>query len=132
MKIVKAVLLAAGVATAAAPGLAEAHGRGGWGFGWGLGLGLVMSAPLYASAYYGPRYYAPYAYAPPVYVPPYAYSYPAPAYAEPPVYAQQPAPPVQQAQAPMWYFCPASNAYYPYVRECASGWQAVSPRPPGY
>lgn len=129
MKIVKAVLLAAGVATAAAPGLAEAHGRGGWGFGWGLGLGLVMSAPLYASAYYGPRYYAPYYYEPP-YAYPYAY---APAYvapSAPPAYVQQPAAAAQQPS--MWYFCPASNAYYPYVRECASGWQTVSPRPPGY
>ena len=28
-----------------------------------------------------------------------------------------------------WYYCPDSGVYYPYVRQCASGWQQVSPTP---
>jgi hypothetical protein len=43
-----------------------------------------------------------------------------------PVPQQQP----QQQQTHYWYFCPQSNAYYPYVRECAGGWQRVAPQPP--
>ena len=27
-----------------------------------------------------------------------------------------------------WYFCAASNAYYPYVQDCPGGWQAVAPQ----
>ena len=125
MKLAKAALLAAAVTAAGAPGLA--HARGGWGFGWGLGLGVALSAPIIASAYYSPYYYRPNYYAPPYYLP-YAY---APAYAPQyvqPAYAQQPAAPAPEAS---WYFCPSSNGYYPYVRSCASGWQAISPRPPG-
>lgn len=48
----------------------------------------------------GPRYYAP----------PMRY------YAPPP-------------QSAYWYFCPAYNAYYPYVQDCPSGWQQVLARP---
>ncbi|HTO48891.1 MAG TPA: hypothetical protein VML91_14720 [Burkholderiales bacterium] len=46
--------------------------------------------------------------------------------------APQQSPPQQQQpqQSHYWYYCPASKAYYPYVRECAGGWQAVSPQPP--
>lgn len=29
-----------------------------------------------------------------------------------------------------WYYCDASKAYYPAVRDCAAGWRAVSPQPP--
>ena len=95
---------------------------------------VALSAPFYASAYYGPRYYpyyAPYAYGYPYSYPYYPYAYApvyAPAYA-PPQYVQQQAAPVQQAAQAHWYFCPASNGYYPYVRECPGGWQSVSPVP---
>jgi|CXWL01.1.fsa_nt_gi hypothetical protein len=34
------------------------------------------------------------------------------------------------AAAPVWYFCPAANAYYPYVNSCPSGWQTVPATPP--
>jgi len=34
------------------------------------------------------------------------------------------------APSQYWYFCNASKAYYPYVRECPSGWQRVTPQPP--
>ena len=42
----------------------------------------------------------------------------------PPVYIQQaPLPPAPS----YWYYCPESRAYYPYVKECVSGWLTVVP-----
>jgi hypothetical protein len=38
----------------------------------------------------------------------------------------QPAP----AQQGYWHYCAASQAYYPYVKECAEGWQLVPSQPP--
>lgn len=80
--------------------------------------------------YWGPSYYP--------YYPPYPYYYP-------PVVVERPAPQVyieqQPAQAPAapviaaplnyWYYCAAAQGYYPYVKECRSGWQKVLPQPPG-
>ena len=70
--------------------------------------------------------------------PPYPYySYPYPYYASPPVVIQQPAPeiyvqPAPQAEEPSyWYYCQDSKAYYPYVKQCPSGWMKVVPSPPG-
>jgi hypothetical protein len=80
--------------------------------------------------YGGPWYYPP---------PPY-YSYP-PYY---PVVIENPAPqiyieqqpasvaaPAAAAQDNYWYYCAAAKGYYPYVKKCPSGWQQVSPQPPG-
>ena len=58
------------------------------------------------------------------YYPPYA----------PPVVAYVP-PPQQiiwtaQPQPAVWYFCEASNQYYPYVTECSAGWQIHPAVPP--
>ena len=72
--------------------------------------------------------------------PPY-WHYPPPVYYYPPPVATIPAPPpvyVERSDAASasppaesyWYYCPDSKAYYPYVRECGSEWQRVSPRPP--
>ena len=89
-------------------------GRGGGGWGWGgawIGPALIGGAIAYdmANPYYP---YYPY----PVYQQPY------PVYTQPvPVYA-----PAMQ----YWYFCVASNAYYPYVSSCPGGWQAVPATPP--
>lgn len=47
--------------------------------------------------------------------------YSAPAYAPPPR-------PVQiQPESGNWYYCDSSAQYYPYVRHCPEGWQAVMP-----
>jgi FKBP-type peptidyl-prolyl cis-trans isomerase FkpA/FKBP-type peptidyl-prolyl cis-trans isomerase FklB len=39
----------------------------------------------------------------------------------------------QSDQASFWYYCKDAKTYYPYVRECPSGWQQVAPQttPPG-
>jgi len=57
-------------------------------------------------------------------------------YALYPYYYDAPAAPVVAAGAALppphlyWYYCPDTRTYYPYVRECASPWQPVSPTPP--
>jgi len=103
------------------------HGGHGRGFGYGVGVGIALGLPFYWPSYY-PGYY-PYAYAAPAYAYPTPdYAYPAPAYAG--GYVEQgyaAAPPAPQQD---WYFCPASNAYYPYVQECPGGWQRVPSQPP--
>jgi hypothetical protein len=38
--------------------------------------------------------------------------------------------PMGQAPAASWYFCDASQSYYPYVSSCPGGWRAVSATPP--
>jgi hypothetical protein len=79
----------------------------------------------------------------PGYYPPYYPSYPSyPSYYYPPVVTAPAAPPVyveqgtsQAAPAPAqannnwWYYCAESQAYYPYVKQCAAGWQRVAPQP---
>lgn len=94
------------------------HHRGHAHFGVFIGAPLVF-APWYYSAYYP----APYYYPPVVAYPP-----------QPTTYVEQgqeaaPAPAVPRADA-YWYYCPAAKAYYPYVSQCAGGWQRVSPQPP--
>ncbi|WDD91241.1 hypothetical protein Bsp3421_001146 [Burkholderia sp. FERM BP-3421] len=116
-------------------------------------LGLAATAAICASGvaqaarvgvYIGPGY--PYYYP----VVPAPYYYPPPVVAVP---VEPPPPPeyIEQGQAapmPMpqagpagpaagappgddgsWYYCDASKKYYPYVKQCKSGWRAVPPRP---
>ena len=94
--------------------------RSGYGYGaLGLGLGLGMGYGL--GSYYGGYNNYGYTYPPTIVTVPTA----------PPIYIQQtPAPVVQQEQINYWYYCQSSKAYYPYVRECPSGWQQVEPTPP--
>ena len=115
----KAVLALACLAGAVASTPALAHGHARFGFYFG--------APWYPAPYY---YYPPaYYYPPPVYSVP----------ASPPVYVErsdtQPPPQSAPQSSPQadnsWYYCRDSQTYYPYVKECASPWQRVSPRPPG-
>jgi len=51
----------------------------------------------------------------------------------PPVYIEKGGePPAVPAPASnYWYYCPDSQGYYPYVRECQSGWLTVLPQSPG-
>ena len=107
--------------------LAGPHRHGGVRFSVAVGVPFAYGYGYYG--YYPRPYYAPYYspyYAPVVSVP---YT--------PPTYIEQGAPqaaPAQQA-APAsqsyWYYCAESSSYYPYVSQCAGGWQRVSPTPPG-
>lgn len=86
--------------------------------------------------YWGPGYCSPYS---PYYCPsPYYYPPVVVERAPPPVYIEQQPAPVEATMAPppapqtnYWYYCRASKAYYPYVKECPSGWQKELPQPPG-
>jgi hypothetical protein len=89
-------------------------------------FGVVIGGP-----YWGPWGYPPpppYYYYPPYYPPAVVVERQAPVYVEqaPPA-AAAPAP----APAPQnyWYYCTATKGYYPYVKECPSGWQRVLPQP---
>lgn len=124
VRTVKLVLLAALLGLAAG-GNAWAdrgmgHGHGGFhhdGFHHGARVGVVIGGPLFWPPY--PYYYPYYPYygygAPTVVVP-----------AAPPTYIEQ----GQEAADPYWYFCRNPKGYYPYVKECSSGWQQVLPQPP--
>ena len=97
-------------------------GRGGpfigRGFGWGLGLGFGFYDPFWWPGYY------PWGY-------PWAYPYYAPGvvvrYAPAPGYLPASAAPQQQ----FWYRCGNPEGYYPYVRNCMTGWEQVPVAPAG-
>jgi hypothetical protein len=117
----------------------------------GARIGVYIGAPIAAypfyRPYYRPYYYSPYYYppvvvapaAPPVYVEqpqyqPQVIQPPVPLNQQPQSY-QAPAPQPQAEMAPqgsdanMWYYCAESRSYYPYVQQCAAGWQQVTPQP---
>jgi hypothetical protein len=82
---------------------------------------------VYGGLWVGPGWIEPYPY----------YSYPYyPYYREPPIIVQQPDVYVQPAPAPTqqptyWYYCKDPQGYYPYVKQCPTGWLKVVPAPPG-
>ena len=104
-----------------------------------LFLGLLGAAPAQADRghhhshshfsliidpFWGPWYYPPPRYYYPPYYPPVIVA-PAP----PPVYIEQGS--AESApQTNYWYYCNASQSYYPYVKDCPEGWLKVAPQPP--
>jgi hypothetical protein len=110
------------------------------GHGYGHGGGSHADFGFYFGVPYPYGYSYPYPYA-------YPYPYPDPYYPrvitvpapQPPVYIEQGSPqqvPQQAAPVPQstnyWYHCDKPEGYYPYVKECPSGWQKVVPTlPPG-
>ncbi|WP_179402727.1 hypothetical protein [Burkholderia guangdongensis] len=63
---------------------------------------------------------------------------PAPYYYPPPVIAVpvEPSPPAEYVERGepgqadgVWYYCDAAKRYYPYVKDCSSGWREVPARP---
>jgi len=96
----------------------------GWGHGYYPGFRVYIGPayPFYPYAYWGPYYYPPYYYPPAVVTAP----------ASPPVYIEKGGNAAQAPDQPQayWYYCAASNAYYPYVKECPGGWQRQTPMPP--
>jgi hypothetical protein len=63
-----------------------------------------------------PWVWGPYPYYPPVAVYPQS------------VYVQPESQTYVQRQPGYWYYCADSNAYYPYVQACPSGWMQVVPQ----
>lgn len=119
VKSMKWIVLLLLLATAGVGNVWADRGRG---HGHGHARIGVFFGPVWDPWYYPPPYYPPY---PPIVI----------ERAPPPVYIEQSPPPVPAAvqqvdPASYWYYCSKSNGYYPYVKECPSGWQRVSPQPP--
>lgn len=118
---------------------AEAHGR--------IRGGVFLNFGVPWPGYWAPRYYYP----PPAY---YYYDDPYPSTViierrSPPEYVEKadvegrPAPspstseqataaapaPSQIKATNWWYWCESSKKYYPYVKECAGGFERVPPQP---
>lgn len=124
MKIIKATLILAALASAAISAPVFANGGRGHHFRGHnhhyhsrARVGVFIGAPLvFAPWYYSPPYY---------YYPPAAV-----VHTPPPVYVErgQAAAPADDTQ--YWYYCRESETYYPYVKECAGPWQRVVPQAP--
>lgn len=103
-----------------------------FGFGYPYYSYPYYSSPYYSASYYGSPYYG---------YPAYAYGYGGPGYygpsttvittpAAPPVYVEQGSASVTgPASDGNWYYCHNPDGYYPYVKQCADGWQKVPSQP---
>jgi hypothetical protein len=110
-----------------APSPAAAWYHGG---GWRVGFYGGFYAPYGAYPYdWGYPYGAAYPYAAPYPSYPYAYPAPMPAPAPAPIYAAPPAP-APAASSSVWYYCPPTKTYYPYVTTCKVAWKQVPITPP--
>jgi len=140
MKSIKAtvilLLLLLGPLTATIARADRGHFHGGfYGPRIGLGVGLGVGLALEGWPYYYPYGYYPYGYYPYAVYPPAVVTQ----QAAPTVYmeqgnvapaqdsGQQSAPPAQSSND--WYYCRKPAGYYPYVRNCADGWQRVPSQP---
>jgi hypothetical protein len=119
-KIAALLAVVAAAALASDPASARGrhhHGHGHARIGIGIGFGFGGYYPYYPPYYYSPYYYAQ---------PPVTYiersTSPAPQ-------AAPQAEPAAPAGPDYWFFCRESNAYYPYVGQCTSGWERVPARP---
>lgn len=95
--------------------------------------GVYLNFGVPWPGWWGPRYYYP---------PPAAYYYDDDYYPPPAIYVERPSPPTYiergdvdstpAAPAPQqwWYWCPSSEKYYPYVKECPGGFHRVAPQVP--
>ena len=120
-----------GWAVSVGGGHGGAYGYGGYGGGWrpaayGPGPGWGGGrGPAWRVGYYGPGYVYPYGAA--------YYSQPLVYAAQPVVAYSAPSQPMvlsSQTQPPVWYYCEASEQYFPYVQSCTSGWQTQPAIPP--
>ncbi len=100
------------------------RGRGYYRGYYGSGFNVWLGGPWWYYPYYYPYSYPYYPYYP-YYYPP-AVSVPT----EPQTYIEKQQREGTSAPAAVWYFCPDSKSYYPYVKECPGGWQTVPAQPP--
>ena len=137
--VVAAMLLGAVVAAdaLAARGGGRSGGRGG-GHGGSHSGHVGAHRGHHAGGHFVPRFrtsvfigaplIAPFYFYPP---PPPYFHYPEPVLApSAPAYIEQHPGQIAPQQPSYWYYCPSSNAYYPYVKECPEAWQQVIPQPP--
>ena len=107
-------------------------------FGLALAAAGVLGAGSAMAWHHGPRVSLGFTFGPywgPYWGPAW---YPAPVYYPPAVVVASPPAPVQYVerneqqplQSGYWYYCETSRGYYPYVKDCPSGWKAVPPTPP--
>lgn len=94
------------------------RGHGGHGH---VGVGIIVAPFWFGPGYYpGPYYYPPYYYPPSVErIPEGPTEY---------IERDDSVAPAPQA-SDYWYYCADRHGYYPYVKECPGGWQAVAPQP---
>lgn len=115
MKTLARIIIAVMVVLLVSASSAEARRGGHGGHGPRVGIGLWVG-PGWGWPYYYPSYYYPY--------------YPP----DPPIVIQQPEvyvqPAPQEEQPLYWYFCKEPQGYYPYVKQCPTGWMKVVPTPP--
>ena len=98
--------------------LASTAGNMAWAHGHAH-VGVYFGGPVFWPWYYPGPYYGP------SYNTTTIITQPAPVYIE---QAPGPAPaPVPSSNA--WYYCNNPDGYYPYVKECPTGWQRVAPQP---
>jgi hypothetical protein len=117
---------------------ASARGRHGHHHGHHHHHGARFSFGFWGGPFWGPGYWGPGYWGPGYWGPPAVVYAPAP---EPRVWiesdqaAATPVPPVTSNTDPnapqWWYWCASSRGYYPYVSNCAEGWQRVPPQPQG-
>lgn len=153
--IKSAIAILIALAAALATSTAWAYGSQGHGYRHhgGARVGIFIGSPALGYPYYGyPNYgyghapygYAPYGYASYGYAP---YGYPLQGYygatttviatpATQPVYIEQSSATNNAsgnssgpASDGYWYYCSNPDGYYPYVKQCANGWQRVPPQP---
>jgi len=96
-----------------------------------VAIGIVSAAPAQARVFigfgFGPFWGFPFPY--PYVFPPFPFAYPFPS--PPPYYSPSAAwaPPVDPGYgtaSSTWYYCDNPRGYYPYVRQCHTGWRAVA------
>jgi hypothetical protein len=124
MRSMKASLMCGAIALAMVAYPAAARVR--------VGVVIGVPGPWYPYPHYSPHDYDPYYYPPRYYYPPVV-AVPVPS--APPVYVQQsddqqPQPSPQYEGDNDWYYCAEQKTYYPYIKQCPSGWTRVAPQPP--
>jgi hypothetical protein len=89
----------------------------------GVGIYLGPAYPYYYPVAPVPYYYPAY---------PGAYYYPPAVVAPAPSsnYIEQESPAGEVPTAGTWFYCDASRSYYPYVKQCPSGWRSVPAQSP--
>ena len=141
-RVKPAIVIAIALASALMASTAWAYRGHGYGHHHhgGARVGLYIGGPVlgfssYGYPAYGYGYGYGYGYAP------YGYYGPATTVimtpAAPTVYIEQSsaadsnggASPTGPASDGYWYYCSNPDGYYPYVKQCANGWQKVPPQP---